>query len=72
MGRAAASAHCAAATVKQLQAHITLARDHVQVAVRFVDFPRAGQHATIFVRIRVTQHDLLPALPRIEELAVLG
>src|SRR5215469_13942172 len=42
-------------------------RGAMQLAMRLVKFPGAGEHATVFVGIGVAEHDLLPASPRVDE-----
>ena len=38
-------------------------------AVGLIEFPRAGEHASVFVGVGVAEHDLLPASPGIEQRA---
>ena len=46
--------------------------DFMQGAVRAEDLPGAGEHAAVFVRIRIAQHYFLRVAPAFKELAVLG
>ena len=72
MRGSAAAAHRAAAAVEEAQLDAGFARDHMQVAMRAEDLPRGGQHAAVFVRVGVAEHDLLPVAPTGEEFAVVG
>ena len=63
MRGSAAAAHRAAAPVEDAQLHAALARHHVQIAMRAEDLPRRGQHAAVFIRVGVAEHDLLPVVP---------
>ncbi len=60
---AAAAADGASAAMKETQMHAALARYLVQGAMSAKDLPRAGEHAAVFVRIGVAEHDLLPVAP---------
>ena len=68
----AAAAHRAAAAVEEAQLDAGLARHHVQIAMGAEDLPRGGQHAAVFVRVGVAEHDLLPVVPGVEQLAIVG
>jgi len=72
VGRATAASDGAAASVKQPELYPALAGDRVKGAVGLVQFPGAGQHAAVFVGVGVTQHDLLPSMPRRQQCAVFG
>ena len=72
MRGSAAAAHRAAAAVEEAQLDAGLARHHVQIAMSAENLPRGGQHAAIFVRVGVAEHDLLPVVPAGQELAVVG
>src|ERR1700677_2750189 len=67
MRRTAATAYSAAAPVKKPKGYAALAGHLVQRAVRFVDLPRARNHAAILVGIGVAEHDLLPMIPACEQ-----
>ena len=57
---------------KSAQLDAGLARHDVQIAMRAEDLPGRGQHAAVFVRVGVAEHDLLPVTPGFEEPAVVG
>ena len=63
MCRAAAASDRAAAAVKEAQMHAAFARHLMQGAVGAEDLPCAGQHAAVFIRIGVAEHDLLAPAP---------
>ena len=42
----------------------------MQRAMRAIDLPGAGQHAAVFVRVRVAQHQLLRIVPGGQQLAI--
>ncbi len=72
MRGAAAAADRAAPAVKEAQLHAALARHLVQGAMGAKDLPGAGEHAAVFVGVGVAQHDLLPVVPAVEQLAVVS
>ena len=72
VGRAAAAADRAAPSVKEPQAHALFTGRRMQIALRLVQLPRAGEHAAIFVRIGVAEHDFLHSAPGVEHGLVLG
>ena len=72
MSRATAATHGPAAAVKEAELHIVLTSDRVQGAMRFVNFPDAGEHATVFVGIGVAEHHFLPARPGIQKSSIFG
>ena len=63
MRGSAAAAHRAAAAMEEAQLDARLARHHMQIAMRAEDLPGRGQHAAVFVRVGVAEHDLLPVVP---------
>ena len=72
MSGAAATADGAPASVKEAQFYVAGACNLMERAVRLEDLPRAGEHAAVFIRIRISEHDLLVAAPGIQEALVLG
>src|SRR5207248_6156295 len=68
----AAAADSAPASVKEAQFHIARSRNFMERAMRLEDFPGTGEHAAVFIRIRISEHDLLIAVPGIQEALVLG
>ena len=63
MRGATAAPYCSSTPMEEPQLDIELLRGFVQRAVGLVQFPRTGEHASILVGIRVTQHDVLAASP---------
>ena len=72
MSGAAAAADGASAAMEEAKLDAEFLRHVVQFAVRFVNFPSAGKHASVFVGVGVAEHDFLPASPGIEQGRVLG
>ena len=70
MRRAAAASDRAAAPMEQAQADAAVARHLVQSPMGAENFPRAGEHAAVFVGVGVAQHDFLGVVPGGEQLAV--
>src|SRR6185369_7887313 len=68
---AAASPHSATSTMKQTQLYVARACYVMQFALGFMQFPGAGKHAAVFIRIGVTEHHLLPSPPRVEQRLVI-
>ena len=52
-----------AAPMKDSQMNIALACHAMQFPMRFIDFPQAGEHASVFVAVGVAQHHFLSSLP---------
>jgi hypothetical protein len=71
MRRPAAAPHRASAPVKEPQFYSAFVRDSMQIPMRFVQLPRAGQHSAIFVGIGIAQHYLLPPVPGTEQGLIL-
>ena len=67
MRRSAAAADSSTAAVEEPQLHSMFLRRAMQLAMRFVKLPGAGEHAAIFVGVRVAEHHFLPASPRVEQ-----
>ncbi len=67
MRRPASAPDRTAATVKQSQFHSAFSRHAVQITMRLVQFPCAGQHSSIFIGVGVAQHHFLPSSPGIEQ-----
>ncbi len=72
MSGASTAAHGAAAAVKEAQIDSALARGLMQFVLRFVQFPGAGQHASVFIGVGVAEHDFVGAPPGVEERLKLG
>ena len=72
MSGSAAAAHGSSAAVEEAKLHAMFARGAMQFAMRFVEFPCAGEHAAVFVGVGVAEHDFLPASPGVEQRLVLG
>ena len=68
---AASASNGAAAPMKQTKLHMMLVGGAVQFAMSLVQFPRAGEHAAVFIRVGVAEHDFLPASPGIEQGSIL-
>src|SRR5262249_3357663 len=66
----AAAADGASTSVEEAQLHIASARDLMKRAVGLEDLPGTAEHATAFIGVRVSQHDLLIAAPGIEQTLV--
>src|SRR5438874_7343183 len=47
--------------------NIALPRPAMQLAMSFVNLPKAGEHSSIFITVGIAQHDLLLAPPGIEQ-----
>jgi len=67
VGWAPAASHRAAASVEQTELDVAFAGGLMEILLGFVELPGAGEHATVFVRVRVAEHDFLLALPGIEQ-----
>ena len=61
-----------ATAVEQAKLHSVFLRRAMQFAMSFVEFPRAGEHAAVFVGVGVPEHDFLPASPGIEQRLIFG
>ena len=61
--RAATPSHGSTATMKKAQLQAALARHAIERTVRLVQFPSACKHSTVFIRVGIPQHDLLPTMP---------
>ncbi len=72
MSRPAAAADRAAAAMEESQLHSAFLRGAMQLAMRLIEFPRAGEHAAVFVGVGVAEHDFLPASPGIEQRLISG
>src|SRR5207237_507802 len=71
MGRPSPAPNCPSTTMKETQLHLVLTGRAMELAVNFVQFPNASQHATIFIGIRIAEHDFLPTPPGIEQGLIL-
>ncbi len=67
-----AAADRSSSAVKKAQLDSIFLCGPMQFAMRLVEFPRAGQHAAVFVGVGVAEHDFLPASPGIEQRLVFG
>ena len=67
MSRAAAAPHGSTAPVKQPKFDSVFARAFVQSAMGLVKFPKAGEHAPVFIGIRVAEHYFLPSAPGVHQ-----
>ncbi len=67
MCRAASAPDRTSATVEETQFHSAFSRHTMQITMRLVQFPRAGQHSSVFIGVGVAQHYLLPSSPGIEQ-----
>ncbi len=67
VGGATTASHGSAAPMKEAKLHSIFLRRAMQLAMCFVQFPRAGEHAAVFVGVGVAEHDFLPASPGIEQ-----
>src|SRR5258708_34317287 len=70
MGGAAAAPYGAAASMKEPQSDIAFAGNFVECAVSLVDLPRTRDHAGVFVRIGVAEHDLLVPVPGFQKRSI--
>ena len=71
MGGSTAASDRSSAAVEEPQFHTAFLRCSMQFPVRFVKFPRTGQHSPIFVGIGIAEHDLLPMSPGTKEWLIL-
>ena len=53
--------------MKQTKPHVILVGRAVQFAMSLVQFPGAGKHPAVFIRVGITEHDFLPASPGIQQ-----
>ena len=67
MSGSAAAADRSAAAVEEAKLYSVFLRRLMQFAMRFIKFPGAGEHASVFVGVGVAEHDFLPASPGIEQ-----
>ena len=67
-----AAAHGSTATVEEAKLYSTFLRRLMQFAMSFIEFPRAGEHASVFVGVGVAQHDFLPPSPGVEQRLIVG
>src|SRR5262249_24110035 len=65
--RATTASHGSAAAMKQTKIDVVLLRNVIERRMSFVEFPRAGKHSAILIRIGITNHHFLMATPRIEQ-----
>ena len=72
MRRSASAAHRSPAAMEQAKLHSIFPRRAMQLAMRFIKFPGAGEHASIFVGVGIAEHHFLPASPGIEQRLILG
>src|SRR4029077_10909111 len=70
--RPAAPADRAAPSVKEPQVHALFPGRRMQIALRLVQLPCAGEHAAVLVRIGVAEHDFLHSAPGVEHGLVRG
>ena len=67
MSGAASAADCASAAVEQAERDAAVVRDLMKAAMGLPDLPGGGDHAAVFVGVRVTEHDLLLVVPGFEQ-----
>src|SRR5688500_5842079 len=72
MCRPAAASNRAPSSMKKREPHSAFPRCFMKSLVRLVKLPRAGEHASVLVRIGISEHDFLAAVPCIKTLAVSG
>ena len=71
MGGTASAPDRTAATMEEAQFYSAFSRHTMQIPVRLVQFPGAGQHSSIFIGVGVAQHDFLPSSPGIEQRLII-
>ena len=59
------------APVKEPQFDLVFVGGAMEFAVRFVEFPRAGEHSAILVGVGIAQHHFLPSFPRLDQRPIL-
>ena len=62
-----AAANGPSTSVKNSEVNVAFTGHTMQFAMRFVDLPQTGEHATVFVAVGVAQHDLLFSTPGIQQ-----
>src|SRR5262245_52855634 len=67
MRGASAAANGATASMEQTKMNVEVFCSFVECSLSLVEFPRAREHSSVFVRVGIGQHDLLPAMPSFQK-----